>query len=392
MLTVADALSRLLAAARPVTATETLPLAAALGRTLASDIVSTLAVPAFDNSAMDGYALHVCDEHATRYPVSQRIAAGDSGVALAPGEAARIFTGAPVPPGTTTVVMQEDTTLEDGVLVLDHAPPAGTHIRLRGEDVDLGQTVFEQGRRLGAAELGLLAAIGVAQVTVLQPLRVALLSTGNELVEPGQPLGAGQIYNSNRYAIGALLKEAGCVVSDLGIVGDTLAATTETLQQAAAQHDIVLTTGGVSVGEEDHVKAAVSALGQVELWKIAIKPGKPFAFGRIGHADFIGLPGNPVSSFVTFKLFVEPLLAARLGGTLKRPGVTLPASFSRKAGGREEYLRVRITDGRVELHPNQGSGVLGSVTWADALAIQPADVAITAGDPITVLLFAKGAL
>ncbi|GHD61827.1 molybdopterin molybdotransferase MoeA [Jeongeupia chitinilytica] len=393
MLTVDQAREQLLAAARRIAETETLALNDALGRVLATDVVSTLAVPGFDNSAMDGYALNVADvAQPGPFAVVQRIAAGDTGVALAPGEAARIFTGAPVPDGTNAVAMQEDCNVDGGTLTVGTPLRAGEHIRRRGEDVQDGAVVLKSGTRLGAAELGLLAAIGVDRVAVVRKLRVALLSTGNELVEPGTPLAPGQIYNSNRYAISALLREAGCIVDDLGIVPDRFAATRDMLAAAAATHDVVLSTGGVSVGEEDHVKAAVESLGTLSLWKIAIKPGKPFAFGRIASAgtaqgaDFIGLPGNPVSSFVTFLVFVRPFLAARLGAGATTPAVKVPAGFAiGRAGNRREFLRARLEQGRAVPYPNQSSGVLTSVVWADGLVIVPEDRTIADGELVDFL-------
>ncbi|MBM3115931.1 gephyrin-like molybdotransferase Glp [Jeongeupia naejangsanensis] len=387
MLTVDQAREQLLAAARRITETETLALNDALGRVLATDVVSTLAVPGFDNSAMDGYALNVADFSApTAFRVVQRIAAGDTGSALAPGEAARIFTGAPVPEGSNAVAMQEDCNVETTTLTVNTRLQPGQHIRRRGEDVQQGAVVIQAGTRLGAAELGLLAAVGVGQVAVVRKLRVALLSTGNELVEPGSPLAPAQIYNSNRYALSALLREAGCIVDDLGIVPDQFAATRDILADAAATHDVVLSTGGVSVGEEDHVKAAVESLGALSLWKIAIKPGKPFACGRIGDADFIGLPGNPVSSFVTFIVFVRPFLAARTGRDAPEPAIRVPAGFTiERAGNRREYLRARLVDGRVVLFPNQSSGVLTSVVWADGLVIVPEAATVREGDPVDFL-------
>lgn len=394
MQTVDQALSQLLATARPLTETETVALAAAHGRVLAAEVVSPIAVPGFDNSAMDGYALHVPDFAVPPavFQLTQRIAAGETGSALGAGEAARIFTGAPIPAGTNAVAMQEDCTVVDGKVQLSQPPQQNQNIRRAGDDVRQSGIVLARGACLGAAQLGLLASIGVAQVTVVRPLRVALLSTGSELVEPGQPLGAGQIYNSNRYLLAAMLREAGCEVTDFGIVADTLIATQNTLQQAAAGHDIVMTSGGVSVGEEDHVKAAVESLGQLDLWKIAIKPGKPFAQGRIrgadgSEADFIGLPGNPVSSFVTFFVLVRPFLAKRQGriGASEPAQLQVPAGFSRPAGARREYLRVRIEAGKLVPFGNQGSGVLTSVAASDGLAVVPENIPVAAGDLLTFL-------
>ncbi|WP_148714124.1 molybdopterin molybdotransferase MoeA [Chitinolyticbacter meiyuanensis] len=388
MLTVEHALEQLTAAARRITETERLPLTQALGRVLAHDLISPLAVPGFDNSAMDGYALHVPDFAAppAQYIVTQRIAAGAVGQALQPGEAARIFTGAPIPPGANAVAMQEDCTLLGDQVQVSSPLRHGQHIRRAGEDVAAGGIVVAAGRRLSAAERGLIAAVGLAEVEVLRPLRVALLCTGDELVEPGQPLGPGQIYNSNRYQLVQLLQALGCVVTDYGIVADELALTTRILREAAADHDVVLSTGGVSVGEEDHVRAALETNAWLAMWKIAIKPGKPFAFGRVGEADFIGLPGNPVSTFVTFVLLVRPFLLARLGVSETLPHLWLPARFERRrAGDRREYLRVRLEHGHAVPYANQSSGVLTSVAWAEALAIVPEGQCIEEGDPVRIL-------
>ncbi|MGL4995568.1 MAG: molybdopterin molybdotransferase MoeA, partial [Deefgea sp.] len=302
MLDFDTALANLLAAARRITEVETVPLLAANGRVLAQDVIAPIDVPGFDNSAMDGYALNIDDFAVppTDFLISQRIAAGEVGTNFAAGEAARIFTGAPIPAGANAVAMQEVCCVSDGRVSVAMNLKSGANIRRAGEDIAAQSVVLAAGTRLGSAEIGLAASIGMPSLPVVRALKVALLSTGDELVEPGTDLGAGQIYNSNRYAINTLLQTLGCVVSDFGIVADDRAATIELLKTAAAEHDVVITSGGVSVGEEDHVKAAVEYLGSLDLWKIAMKPGKPFAHGRIGEADFIGLPGNPVSSFVTF--------------------------------------------------------------------------------------------
>ncbi|MBB5192089.1 molybdopterin molybdotransferase [Silvimonas terrae] len=394
MLSVDQALTQLLSLARPLTDTHTLPLAAAHGHYLAADVVSPIAVPGFDNSAMDGYALNVADFAAppAAFTLTQRIAAGETGAALNVGEAARIFTGAPIPPGTNAVAMQEDCIVNEDKVSVSGKLADGQNIRRSGDDIRQHSVAVAQGTRLGAAQLGLLASIGIATATVTRPLRVALLSTGSELVEPGQPLGAGQIYNSNRYLLAAMLREAGCEVTDAGIVADHLDATQAALQTAANHNDIVITTGGVSVGEEDHVKAAVAALGTLNLWKMAIKPGKPFAQGRLlradgTEADFIGLPGNPVSSFVTFFVLVRPFLARRQGKTDAQlpPQILIPAGFKRSAGTRREFLRVRIVDGQLQPFGNQGSGVLTSVAASDGLAIVPENQAVDVGDKLVFL-------
>ncbi|QZA77229.1 molybdopterin molybdotransferase MoeA [Deefgea tanakiae] len=390
MLDFDTALANLLAAARRITEVETVPLLAANGRVLAQDIVAPIDVPGFDNSAMDGYALHIADFAAppTDFLISQRIAAGEVGTNLVTGEAARIFTGAPIPAGANAVAMQEVCSVVYGRVTVAMSLKNGANIRRAGEDIAAKSVVLAAGTRLGAAEIGLAASIGVPTLPVVRPLKVALLSTGDELVEPGADLGAGQIYNSNRYAINTLLQTLGCVVTDFGIVADDREATIELLKTASAEHDVVMTSGGVSVGEEDHVKAAVEYLGKLDLWKIAMKPGKPFAHGRIGETDFIGLPGNPVSSYVTFLMLVRPFLLARQGVTAITPtSLPLIAAFDwKKAGDRREFLRVRLNNaGQVELFPRQGSGVLTSMVWSDGLVDLPAGQTIAAGDVVAYL-------
>lgn len=405
MLTYEQALEQLLAAAAPLAASETLPLSAANGRFLAEEVVSPIAVPPLDNSAMDGYALRCADVAAAGVclPVAQRIPAGTVGHALAAGTAARIFTGAPVPAGADAVVMQERCEHgPDGAVIVNHVPKCGENIRRAGEDIAQGATVLAAGTRLGAAEIGLAASVGRAELKVLRPPRVALMATGDELAEPGQPLPPGGIYNSNRYFLRTLLEELGCAVTDIGRVPDNLAETRAVLRTAAVGHDLILSTGGVSVGEEDHVKPAVEAEGELALWKIGIKPGKPLAFGRIkvsggmspetGSAGtvFIGLPGNPVASFVTFLILVRPFLLKRLGAARLLPAARplLSASAWKRGDARREFLRARLTeDGRVELYPNQGSGVLTSCAWADGLIDNPPGGTFEPGDTVRFLPF-----
>ena len=399
MLSYEEALDHLLAAAVPVTETKAVPLAAARGRILAAVQSSALNVPPLDNSAMDGYAVRCADvtREGIELPVAQRIPAGTVGVPLQPGTAARIFTGAPVPAGADAVVMQELCEVgAGGTVIANQIPRSGQNIRRAGEDIAAGAEILAAGTRLGPAELGLAASVGLATLPVYRRLRVALLSTGDELAEPGQPLPPGGIYNSNRYFLHALLEGLGCAVTDLGRVPDSLDATRDALQKAAEVSDLILSTGGVSVGEEDHVKAAIEQEGELNLWKIAIKPGKPLAFGRAGKvgagrtADFIGLPGNPVSSFVTFLMLVRPFILRRMGAAQWRPPVRrlMAASNWTKPDKRREFLRARITsDGKAELYPHQGSGVLTSCAWAGGLIDNPPGQSFFAGDTVGFIAF-----
>ena len=394
-----DALAELLAQAVPLAQTEQLSTFDADGRVLAQDLVSALQVPSFDNSAMDGYAMRAVDVPAAGsvLPVSQRIAAGSVGEALAAGTAARIFTGAPVPAGADVVVMQEEcTALEDGRVQINAAVKPGQNIRRAGEDIALGSTIVAAGTRLTPAELGLAASIGCATLQVARRPRVALFSTGDELVMPGDvaphDLPAGSIYNSNRFFLRAMLQRLGCEVLDQGIVPDSYEATVAALQAAAQDCDLVLTSGGVSVGEEDHVKPAVETLGSLDLWDIAIKPGKPFAYGKVGKAHFIGLPGNPVSSFVTFALLVRPFVLRLQGVQNTAPqAVQLRADFDwPRADKRQEFLRARVNaQGGLERFANQSSGVLTSVVWGDGLVDNPAGSTIARGDTVRFIPFAQ---
>ena len=406
LLSFEEALSRLLATATAVADSETVPTQAASGRVLATPLVSTIAVPPLDNSAMDGYAVRCADVPATgtRLRIAQRIAAGSAGHTLAAGTAARIFTGAPVPAGADAVVMQELCTHEGDDVVINVVPHHDQAIRRSGEDIAPGAEVIAAGTRLDAAHLGLAASIGAAELNVFRRLRVALFCTGDELTMPGEALKPGGIYNSNRYTLHALLEGLGCIVADLGNVPDQLEATRAALCTAAQDNDLILTSGGVSVGEEDHIKPAVVAEGALDLWQIAIKPGKPLAFGSVrkkvmrsgifesvpgqsdgagGAAAFIGLPGNPVASFITFLMLVRPFILTAQGAAYAPPrGLPLPAGFSWKSDKRREFLRARRTaGGGLELFANQGSGVLTSCAWADGLvdiapgqAIQPGDL------------------
>jgi molybdopterin molybdotransferase len=387
-----EALAQLLQYANVLTQQDVVDTFDADGRVLAQDIVSDLQVPPQDNSSMDGYAVRCADllQEPTALPVTQRIAAGSAGVALSPLSAARIFTGAPIPPGADAVVMQEDCDALPGERVrVNVTALPGQWIRRAGEDITAGSIVLAQGDRLSPAALGLAASIGMSTVRVVRRPRVALFSTGDELVMPGEiaphQMKPGSIYNSNRFFLRALLRRLGCEVSDLGIVPDRLDATVQALRQAAHGHDLILTSGGVSVGEEDHIKPAVQSLGSLDLWHLAIKPGKPFAYGRVHDAHFIGLPGNPVSSFVTFLLLVRPFLL-RLQGARQVAvnSVAMPAHFTLpKADRRREFLRARRNAlGGLDLFTNQSSGVLTSAVWADGLVDNPPGQVIAYGDQV----------
>jgi molybdopterin molybdotransferase len=396
-----EALQDLLERAQPALPEESVSTFEADARVLTQDLCSPLDVPGHDNSSMDGYALRLADLPAAHgLPVSQRIAAGSAAGALQAGSLARIFTGAPVPAGADAIAMQEDAlVLDDGRVQIKTLPSAGQWIRRRGEDVARGAVVLRRGQRLSPAELGLAASIGFDRLPVARRPRVALLSTGDELVMPGdvapEAMPPGAIYNSNRFFLRALLQRLGCEVTDLGIVPDRREATIEALAEAARSHDLILTSGGVSVGEEDHIKPAVQALGELQLWQIAIKPGKPFAYGRVnraqGFAHFIGLPGNPVSSFVTFLLLVRPFLLRLQGASGHWPGaVMLPAHFNwPKADKRREFLRVRRNaQGGLDLFDNQSSGVLTSAVWADGLLDNPPGRTIAHGDAVAFMALA----
>jgi molybdopterin molybdotransferase len=399
-----EALASLLAKALPRLPAESVATFDADGRVLAQDIVSALTVPPRDNSSMDGYAVRVADCAAPGavLQVAQRIPAGTVGTPLAAGTAARIFTGAQIPEGADANVMQEDTqpvpqegTL--GAVRIDIVPAAGQWIRRAGEDVAAGDVVLRQGERLTPAALGLAASVGFDRLQVARRPRVALLSTGDELVMPGEvapeAMKPGAIYNSNRFFMRALLHRLGCEVNDLGIVPDKREATIEALRGAAESSDLIITTGGVSVGEEDHIKAAVQALGELQLWSLSMKPGKPFAYGSIpragggaqGRCHVTGLPGNPVSSFLTFLLLVRPFLLTLQGATRGAPEpVQMRADFDwPRADRRREFLRARRNAaGGLDLFANQSSGVLTSMVWGDGVVDNPPGQAIQAGDTV----------
>lgn len=373
---------------------ETLALEQAGGRVLACDQVARLDVPAFDNSAMDGYALKAADA-GQWLAVSQRVAAGRAPAPLAPGTCARIFTGAPVPPGADCVVMQERVERDGEQALVPADVASGDSVRVRGRDVCSGAVLLEAGTRLSAAALGHLAGQGVVEVPVRRRPRIALLSTGDEVIDPGTPLEAGQLYNTNRPMLTELLQHFGAEVISRVSVPDDPSATLTIIRQAAEDADVVVSTGGVSVGEEDHVKASLETLGQLDLWRLAIRPGKPLALGRLparrGEARFVGLPGNPVSGFVGAWLFLRPLMGALLGCTAldALPRITARADFATRTGPRSHYMRVTLSftpEGVVATaFADQNSGVLSSCVGADALAVIPANASVAAGDTLTCL-------
>ncbi len=362
---------------------------------LAEDLVAEINVPPSDNSAMDGYALRAIDVSASSVlPVAQTIYAGHAAHPLQAGEAARIFTGASIPENADAVVMQENCDEQNGQLRVNHAVAEGDNIRARGQDIVAGSVVIQHGTRMSARHIGLAASLGKDALPVFKPLTAAVLSTGDELLEPGQAVSGDQIYNSNRYLLSSLLERLGINVIDAGIVPDNLQATEQCLSDASQNADIVISSGGVSVGDADFVKTVIESLGTLDFWKLAMKPGKPLAYGRIGSTPFFGLPGNPVSVFATFAVVVRPYLLRMQGvvGDVNPGAIPVRADFNwSKAGSREEYLRaklVRDEDGTaVTIFPNQSSGVLSSVVWADGFAVIPAGATLQAGDMIDFMPF-----
>jgi molybdopterin molybdotransferase len=368
----------------PAPVVERLRLDAGLGRLLADDVIAAIDTPPWANSGVDGYALRLADLYAAgdaTLPVAQRIRAGDAPHALQAGTAARIFTGAPLPEGADAVVMQEHCSRDGEQLRIERVPERDQNVRAAGEDIRRGSVILRAGHRLRPQDIGLCASVGIAELAVAVPLRVAVLATGSELTAPGEALADGAIYDANGAMLVALLQQIGCAPLSIGRVPDRFDATCDALADAAATADLILTSGGVSVGDEDHVKPAMQALGTLDLWRIAVKPGKPLAFGRIGSTPLIGLPGNPISLFVTYALFAAPLIRHLQGRAMTLPqAVAVPAGFERaNGGGRDEYLRVRLEGGRLQPYPQQGSGVLSSAVWCDGLARIPAGAAVTAG-------------
>jgi len=385
------AIEALLDAAQPVVDSEEVPLGALLGRVLNEDVTAPVDVPPADNSAMDGYALKHADwpGDGRKMALSQRIPAGTVPETLRPGTAARIFTGAEVPEGADTVVMQEHCEAGEGSVRILELAAQGANIRPRAQDVAAGKTILRKGDRLRPQDLGLLASVGISSASVHRRLRVAVLSNGSELVEPGGTVQEGQIYNSNRYLLDALMQAWGFEVIDLGIAPDDPAQIEELLLEAAVDADVIISSGGVSVGEEDHIKDVVAGLGAIDFWKIAIKPGKPFAFGHVNGTPFLGLPGNPASVLVTALVIARPFLLASQG--VRETGLltfAAPARFERKAVQRTEYLRARMTPDGIECEAAQSSGILLSAVEGNGLAVQPEGTAIAEGDLVEFLPYA----
>ncbi|WP_428035827.1 molybdopterin molybdotransferase MoeA [Amphritea sp.] len=396
LMPVAEALEKLLAEARVNVTTELVNIADALGRVLAEDQLSTVDVPPRDNSAMDGYALKLSDlAVGNRLVVSQRIPAGSAPKPLQSGTAARIFTGSEIPQGADAVVMQENTTAgESGDqywVDINEMPVVGDNIRPQGQDIRAGQVVMPAGTRMQAMHLGVLASVGIAAVRVYRPLRVAVMATGDELVMPGNPLLPGQIYNSNLFTIRGLLQGLGCEIVDSGIVKDTLEGTQVALRQASERADCIITSGGVSVGEEDHVKAAVESQGELKLWKLAMKPGKPMAFGYVNGKPLLGLPGNPAAVLVTFSILARPFLLRLMGAVHEEVySFSVEVGFSRaRAISRQEYLRVQLVDGRAMMGSSQSSGVLSSSITAAGYLVVPPDTVVAEGDRLMFIPFSE---
>ena len=386
-----DALSFLIDSATVTAMTEAVSLDDSLDRILASDIHSTINVPGFDNSAMDGYTIALNDNQVAQenlsFDVVDRIAAGSTGNDLKIGNAARIFTGAPIPNGANTVVMQEECTLSEdkSQITVKRAINLNENIRPTGNDILKDNVILSSGRQIKPQDISLAASVGVGELVVFKKIKVGVFFTGDELVEPGNPLTPGKIYNSNRYALVALLKQVGCDVINLGNIEDKLDATCEALEALESQCDLIMTTGGVSVGEEDHVKPAVEKLGELNLWKIRMKPGKPLAYGKVKQTPFIGLPGNPVSSFVTFCIFSLPFIKKMQGNSNYESKILkVKTNFDcKRAKPRREYARVRIDHSTetplANLFPKQGSDVMSSVVWADGIIEIPENTTFETG-------------
>jgi len=394
-----DALAALIAHVQPLGEIVQLPLMQVLDEILAEPQDAGINVPSADNSAMDGYALNTAnlqEDSDVVLPVSQRIAAGETGDRLQPGTAARIFTGAPIPEGANAVIMQEQVTLENESIRLHNLPAAGNNIRPAGNDIKTGDRILKKGCRLRAQDIGLAASVGLQTLPVYKRIRVGMFFTGDELVEPGEPLAPGKIYDSNRYTLYGLLKSLNCDIVDLGLVGDTLEETKSAILAAAEKADLVVTCGGVSVGEEDHVRIAIEQLGKLHLWRLRIKPGKPLAFGKINTTAFIGLPGNPVSVFATFCLFVCPLIKTLQGREWQKPqAIKVKSAFDwSKPDSRREFLRARLETSDsgervVAIYPNQDSGVLTSTVWAEGFVEIAENQTLKAGELVDYLPFSE---
>jgi molybdopterin molybdotransferase len=394
-----DALRSLLNKVSATEMVENKPLLEALSRILAQSIQSSINVPPADNSAMDGYAINTADiatAGTTKLRVSQRIAAGDTGQTLKPGTAARIFTGAPIPSGANAVIMQEQVEAIADTIEFKVRPSEQQNIRLAGNDIKIDDKILDQGCLLRPQALGLAASIGLQSLPVYQKIRVGIFFTGDELVEPGEALAPGKIYDSNRYTLHGMLQKLGCDIVDLGLVGDTLDATKTAMLEATDKADLVVTCGGVSVGEEDHVRIAIEQLGDLHLWRLAIKPGKPLAFGNINQTPFIGLPGNPVSVFATFMLFVSPVIKTLQGRYWQKPtAIPVTAGFDwPKPDSRREFLRARLEQDEdlalvARIYPNQDSGVLTSTAWAQGFVEIAEGATVKTGDEVNYLPFSE---
>lgn len=388
-----EVIDRLKQLAEPISSSESIPLLQANERILAEDLSASLNVPPTDNSAVDGYALNIADfaEHQS-YSISQRIPAGQQPQALTPGTVARIFTGASIPEGANAVIMQEQATLDatSTKVSFNNTPSLQQNIRPLGQDVKSGQVILEKGQVLSPARLGLIASIGIPEVNVFRKLKVAIFSTGDELVEPGGQTKPSQIFNSNRYLLSGMLQSLNMEIIDLGLIPDDFDATKSALSQASQNADLIISTGGASVGEEDYVQSAIKALGSIDFWRVAIKPGKPFMYGQIGNTPVLGLPGNPGAVFVTFSVLARPFLLHHQG--IKN---SKPTSFQqtlgfdiKKSGARREFLRVqRNADGVLNKHPNQSSGMLSSASWADGFAVIHEHSQPKAGDLVEFIPF-----
>jgi molybdopterin molybdotransferase len=398
LIPVDDAIAAILESGNAITGTESVDVFDACGRVLAEDVCSVIDVLGHDNTAMDGYAVlsSDCAEAGRTLQVTQRIPAGTVGSRLSPGEAARIFTGAPIPPGADAVVMQEQCELDDsseqGRVTINTTVSVGENIRRAGEDIKQDSVILKAGHKVRPQDMGLLASVGRASVMVKPRLRIATFFTGDEIITPGEPLAPGQIYNSNRYTLRGLIQSSGCECIDLGIVPDTLDATMDVLKQAAQQADLVITSGGVSVGEEDYVRIALEQLGELKMWRIAMKPGKPVAFGRVDDTLFMGLPGNPVSVFVTFLIFARGLVLKMQGcSDVAAQRIKVRADFEWPEVVRQEFVRARLVNrddaSYAEIYPHQGSGVLSSASWAHGLVDIPVGRAVDRGDIVDFLPF-----